>query len=165
MNEQPNYAIEGTTAIQLTPTPRLRLVFDAERDGKPTPGQTTPEAARPHGEKGRAKAAPLRLPHDTAQLLMASLVLVLAIIVASWVGDVLRASHRTSVLDVVPLCEMAVGPGDSLWTIAESHPVEGVSTPELVAWLKEANDLESSALGLGQTLSVPMSDCGPLPRA
>ena len=167
MNEQPNYAIEGTTAIQLTPTPRLRLVFDAERDGKPVPDQTTQKACRPHIARPNAETMAIhsRQPRDTAQLLMASLVLVLALIVASWVSDVLRASKRTSVLDVVPLCEIAVGSGDSLWSIAEAHPVEGVSTPELVAWLKEANGLESSALGLGQTLSVPMSDCGPLPRA
>lgn len=167
MNEQPNYAIEGSTAIQLTPAPRLRLVFDAERDGKPDPAQTTSHSEHLSDLKSAAKTrvAPSRLPRDTAQLLMASLALVLTLIATSWVADALRTSRRATILDVVPLCEIAVGSGDSLWSIAETHPVEGVSTPELVAWLKEANGLESSALGLGQTLSVPSNDCGSLPSA
>jgi hypothetical protein len=143
------------------------LVYDAERDGRPANEQPAPAIDRTRETRlhGVMRPTPCRVPRDTSQLLISSLALVLALMVASWGADVIRANQRMSTLDVVPLCEIAVGPDDSLWSIAETHPVEGVSTPELVAWLRETNGLESSALALGETLCVPCNDLKPLPSA
>ena len=50
---------------------------------------------------------------------------------------------------------MEVSTGDSLWSIAEAHPVEGVSTPEVVSWIVKANNLPNSSVASGQALVVP----------
>ena len=60
---------------------------------------------------------------------------------------------------------ITVGAGDSLWTIASDYPVDGVSTPELVEWLKDENDLTSAALALGQSLTVADAQGQGLPDA
>jgi hypothetical protein len=45
--------------------------------------------------------------------------------------------------------------GSSLWDIAAANPVPGLSTPETMALIREANGLRSSALMAGLVLRVP----------
>lgn len=45
--------------------------------------------------------------------------------------------------------------GDSLWSIAESHPVSGCTTQQVVSHIREENGLESSYLVAGAKLVVP----------
>ena len=142
--------IEGTAAIKTETNTPLRLVFDSERD------DVSHEVADAH-----AGSKSYHMPRDYAQFVISALAMVLALIVSSWALDTLRSMDQRSILDVVPCYEMSVSVGDSLWSIAESHPVQGVSTPELVEWIKETNGLESSALGLGQRLSVPCRNYDP----
>jgi len=50
---------------------------------------------------------------------------------------------------------ITVQSNDTLWSIAESNPIEGVSTEQQVSWIRERNNLDSSLLRAGQTLEIP----------
>lgn len=50
---------------------------------------------------------------------------------------------------------IVVTPGESLWSIAENHPIEGMDTDETVYVIRSWNDLDSSLLQPGMSLSVP----------
>jgi LysM repeat protein len=45
--------------------------------------------------------------------------------------------------------------GDTLWSIAEDHSVDGVTTANMVDVIREANHLESACLYGGMQLLVP----------
>lgn len=47
--------------------------------------------------------------------------------------------------------------GDSLWSIAEAHPVQGMSTSETVRLIRNWNGLTSGTLLPGMDLSVPVA--------
>lgn len=51
--------------------------------------------------------------------------------------------------------ELVVGSGDTLWSIASEHAIEGLSTQDTVSVLREWNDLSTSSLTPGTTLVVP----------
>ncbi len=50
--------------------------------------------------------------------------------------------------------QIVVDSGDSLWSLAESHPVSGMSTEDTVRLMKSWNELEHAVLAPGQTLFV-----------
>lgn len=52
---------------------------------------------------------------------------------------------------------ITINEGDSLWSIASSRPIHGLSTQDEVRWLVEHNDLDTSALIPGQILMVPVA--------
>lgn len=87
---------------------------------------------------------------------LAAFVLSLVLVIVSWSVDALRYGAVTSHLASVPTQEVMVTQGDSLWTLAQTYHVSGVSTQELVSWLYDHNELTSSALSLGQCLQVPV---------
>lgn len=51
--------------------------------------------------------------------------------------------------------ELVVASGDTLWSIASEHAIEGLSTQDTVSVLREWNDLSTSSLTPGTTLVVP----------
>lgn len=51
--------------------------------------------------------------------------------------------------------EVVVQPSDTLWSIAEAHPADGVGTRETVSIVRAWNDLSDGMLHAGQTLIVP----------
>lgn len=84
--------------------------------------------------------------------------LALAVVVASCVAasalDEARVREATS---GVSLARHVVAGGETLWAIAQDHPVEGLSTSETVAYLRTENDLADAGVSAGQVLLVP---CG-----
>ncbi|MCE5191455.1 MAG: LysM peptidoglycan-binding domain-containing protein [Actinomycetia bacterium] len=48
-----------------------------------------------------------------------------------------------------------VGEAQTLWEIAKAHPIEGLSTAQTVAAIRERNGLTESGLLAGQLLKVP----------
>lgn len=50
-----------------------------------------------------------------------------------------------------------VGAGESLWELAQRHPVRGMSTGQTVDLLAEINELEGAAIAEGAVLKVPAS--------
>ena len=48
-----------------------------------------------------------------------------------------------------------VQPGDSLWSLAEEYPIEGLSTQETSDMIRSVNHLEHGSLAAGAHLKVP----------
>jgi len=45
--------------------------------------------------------------------------------------------------------------GDTLWSIAETHPVEGLTTAQVVDTIASVNHLDGDVVAPGQTIEVP----------
>jgi predicted nucleic acid-binding protein len=126
--------------------PDLRIVYDAS--AQENLFSASRKDARPRSR-------------ESWTLLVASIITILALLFASLKLEQANARRVFRRLDTVPTQTITVNAGDSLWTIASAHPVDGVSTPELVSWLMDENDLASAVLALGQSLTVPeTSDLG-----
>ena len=63
-------------------------------------------------------------------------------------------SFATSVMDSASQT-ITVQSSDTLWSIAENNPIEGVSTEQQVNWIRERNNLDTSLFRVGQTLEIP----------
>ena len=101
------------------------------------------EARRPHPE------------HSGLVCFLAAIAIVVAICVISVIGSSVIESRVSRSIESVPSCEYHVSSGDSLWSIAERHPIEGHSASEVVTWIMERNELESGLIFPGQSLMVP----------
>lgn len=55
----------------------------------------------------------------------------------------------------VEMSQVVVMPGESLWSIAQEHGVDGLTTQQTVDLILSSNALTSSTLGVGQSLLVP----------
>lgn len=104
------------------------------------------------GER-RTHGAPARF--STRLLLACIICLAIAVMGISCALDGIHASRVAARLDAAPKEEVYVVTGDTMWQIAQTHSVDGVSTSELVAWMRSANNLQSSGLEPGQVLVVP----------
>ncbi len=58
------------------------------------------------------------------------------------------------------LTALKVTVGDSLWTLAATHPVDGLTTAQVSDLLVEANHLEGPLVSPGQTIMVPAESPG-----
>lgn len=139
----------GSLALD-APRPRLRVI---EGGLSAAPARTArPQAGAcraAHGARSRAQLAILA-------------VAALAMVLATWrYVDGARSARVAAALAAARYEEVVVVQGDTLWSIAESHPVEGCSTAELVRGIREANGLTGAGLGAGTRLSVPVSDVAP----
>lgn len=148
-NAAQTYYVSGTEALQ--PQQRRRLVLiDGGREAN------SPQSPRTYHEQ--ATSSPSRVI-TTAQGILAfclALAVVIAVFSATLIKDSLLVSARDEALSGVAFEEVVVLPGESLWQIAESHPVEGVPTSDVVTFILETNSLTSSSLSVGQHLMVPV---------
>ena len=99
---------------------------------------------------------PARGGRNAVGLLVCSVTIIVALFTSAYV----ETSHRNQVLnrlDAMPKVEVSVVTGDTMWRIAEQYQIEGVSTPELIAWMRTNNNMGSSSLKPGQQLLVPYS--------
>jgi hypothetical protein len=79
-----------------------------------------------------------------------------AVFAGAWLATNRVAEARVqSAFEATSYETVTVTSGDSLWSIAESHPVEGCSTQEVVRHIREENALESASLSVGTRLTVP----------
>lgn len=81
-------------------------------------------------------------------------VFVLALAVVFVAGFVL-ASGSTATQDAEPVTVVQVGPGETLWDIADGVAPAG-RTAAMVEHIKDLNGLEGGALQVGQKLRVPL---------
>lgn len=66
-----------------------------------------------------------------------------------------RADLVSQAASEVAWAETSVREGDSLWTLAESHPIEGLSTQETADIIESYNSFDSVVLIAGDTVLVP----------
>ena len=66
-----------------------------------------------------------------------------------------RADLVSQAASEVSWTETSVREGDSLWSLAESHPIEGLSTQETADIIESYNSFDSVVLIAGDTILVP----------
>lgn len=66
-----------------------------------------------------------------------------------------RAELVSHAASEVAWAETTIREGDSLWTLAESHPIEGLSTQETADIIEAHNSFDSVMLKAGDTVLVP----------
>ena len=116
------------------------------------------------GGRGPAQATdthqqePQRVVLSRANSIAIATVIVVAMVVmlaASCFVDSMAASQRAGLFEAADTAVIRVAEGQSLWGIAEAHPVEGCSVQDVISYIKEVNDLSTSTIFAGQQLIVP----------
>ena len=139
--------VDGTAARNIVlsnprPYPQhLVLAYAQRNDVAPRP-QTTRQHATANA-------------HEDPIPLLVSLLAILLALAVSLCQSRAHARAVTQTLESANVQVVNVLPGDSIWGIASAHPIEGVTTQELVWWIRNANNLESPVLLPGQALKVP----------
>lgn len=125
------------------------LALDCSRSDAPAfsviPGGRSDAPARVRAEHAAAPLASVR------SLVLAVL---LAVTAFSAVPSVMGRISFESALANTATRTIEVSSGDSLWVLAELHPVEGMSTSDTVRLMKEWNSLDQGMLVPGQDLIV-----------
>lgn len=135
-----NYAVDGTAALQAGASPHL-IVYCG---GAPDSGMVR-----------QTQIASRKRTHGIA-VVVVSFAVVVAVALAIAGLDSLRVARGTELVDVAPHETIRVGAGDSLWSLAEEHPVPGVETRLVASWIKDENGLDNSSLKIGESLVVPV---------
>lgn len=131
--------IVGTSALKATAKPHL-VVIEGGAD-------------RTFAHKAQLAPDPFFTPLRLIACVVCSFLIALAIYLPGYVAHV----TAEAALDAAQTEVMRVASGDSLWSIAEEHPVEGTTVKDVVEWLREENSLTSSNLQIGQELLVPIA--------
>lgn len=100
-------------------------------------------------------AAPVHLPCALAGIIIVALAL--ACFAAA--HSVLQARQQAfnAAVSSEQLEVVEVSGGDSLWSIAAAHPIEGLDTSEVADVIQTINALDSGTLQPGMELQVPIS--------
>lgn len=67
----------------------------------------------------------------------------------------MKTSARNSAIAQAAQMEIRVQPGDSLWSLAEEHSIDGLSISETLEVIKDWNGRSSASLYPGESLLVP----------
>lgn len=136
-------AFDGTAALKPRPGARLVLI----------------EGGRSAATERAEMARSLSVWQSVAFLVLGAL-LAFALCAASVLADELSSAATEGLLAGLPEQEHVVHDGDSLWSIAASLDLTGVSTEDVASWIFERNALSDSMLLTGQTLVVPATTIG-----
>ena len=140
--------VQGNLALKLeTPTAPVFTVVKGGRSGF----QTLP------GKPVRSRcvattSAPVALKASTIVAL--AVALTLFFVLATSIFSARHAAYAESVSNVT-YETVRVQPGDSLWSLAQEHPIEGLSTQETSDMIRNVNHLERGSLDAGAHLKVP----------
>lgn len=106
-------------------------------------------------DRGRSASSLHRGAH---KVILAALAVTLTIACALGVCavDSLREASANQAIDAAPKEVVSVTSGDSLWSIAETHPVRGASTRSVVSWIMANNGLSTPSIQVGDALVVPV---------
>jgi len=73
---------------------------------------------------------------------------------------VVAAAGASRSVSAVPVAPVRVEAGQTLWQIARSHRVEGLTTAQTVDFIAEKNGLSEAGVQVGTTLLVPAVSSG-----
>ncbi len=132
------YQTDGNLALRTTPTSQLTVLDGgiARRDSH----------AEAHSSNISAFPA-----------FIVSLAAILICLAMSYGTDLVAHQTATNSLSTAETKQIIVSSGDTLWSIAEQHPVGGASTSDIVEWIRASNNLSSSRLTIGSSIDVPTS--------
>lgn len=140
--------VQGNLALKLeTPAAPAFTVVKGGRSGF----QTLP------GKPARSQcvattSAPVALKVSTIVAL--AVALTLFFVLATSIFSARHAAYAESVSNVTYEA-VRVQSGDSLWSLAQEHPIEGLSTQETSDMIRNVNHLEKGSLDVGAHLKVP----------
>lgn len=101
-----------------------------------------------------AVAAPTPVALKVSTIVAVAVALTLFFVLATSVFSARHAAYAESVSNVT-YETIRVQPGDSLWSLAEEYPIEGLSTQETSDMIRNVNHLEHGSLAAGAHLKVP----------
>ncbi len=140
--------VQGNLALKLeTPAAPAFTVVKGGRSGyQPLPVKS---ARNQH-----AVAAPTPVALKVSTIVAVAVALTLFFVLATSVFSARHAAYAESVSNVT-YETIRVQPGDSLWSLAEEYPIEGLSTQEISDMIRNVNHLEHGSLATGAYLKVP----------
>ena len=127
-----------------------------------TPAFTVVKGGRSHfqavntkpARNQKAVVAPGRVALKVPTIVAVAVALTLFFVLATSVFSARHAAYAESVSNVT-YETIRVQPGDSLWSLAEEYPIEGLSTQETSDMIRNVNHLEHGSLAAGAHLKVP----------
>ena len=138
------YGVEGSSALK--PQSTRFVVIEGTKDSE---------------RREEVQDASEKLSVKNVVFAYVALIALVAVLAATYAFvDVSIASRLTASVSEVPATSVYVRPGDSVWALAEEHPIDGYATSDVVRWIEEANDLQTSTLIPGQELLVPAASSG-----
>lgn len=101
-------------------------------------------------QRAAAVLAPVALKAST----IVAVAFTLFFVLATSVFSARHAAYADSVANVT-YETVRVQPGDSLWSLAQEHPIDGLSTQETSDMIRSVNHLDRGSLDAGAVLKVP----------
>lgn len=140
--------VQGNLALKLeTPAAPAFTVVKGGRSGFQTlPGKPV------RSQCVATTSAPVALKASTIVVL--AVALTLFFVLATSIFSARHAAYAESVSNVT-YETVRVQSGDSLWSLAQEHPIEGLSTQETSDMIRNVNHLEHGSLDAGVHLKVP----------
>lgn len=140
--------VQGNLALKLeTPAAPAFTVVKGGRSGFQTlPGKPV------RSQCVATTSAPVALKASTIFAL--AVALTLFFVLATSIFSARHAAYAESVSNVT-YETVRVQSGDSLWSLAQEHPIEGLSTQETSDMIRNVNHLEHGSLDAGVHLKVP----------
>lgn len=140
--------VQGNLALKLeTPAAPAFTVVKGGRSGfqtlsgKPVRSQCVATASAPAALKA-------------STIVVLAVALTLFFVLATSIFSARHAAYAESVSNVT-YETVRVQSGDSLWSLAQEHPIEGLSTQETSDMIRNVNHLEHGSLVAGAHLKVP----------
>ena len=140
--------VQGNLALKLeTPAAPAFTVVKGGRSGFQTlPGKPS------RSQRVATASAPAALKASTIVALAVALTLFFVLAIS--IFSARHAAYAESVSNVT-YETVRVQSGDSLWSLAREHPIEGLSTQETSEMIRNVNHLEHGSLDAGAHLKVP----------
>ena len=140
--------VQGNLALKLEPpaAPAFTVVKGGRSGFQTLPGKPA------HTQRVVKPSAPAALKVSTIVAL--AVALTLFFVLATSIFSARHAAYAESVSNVT-YETVRVQPGDSLWSLAQEHPIEGLSTQETSDMIRDVNHLEHGSLDAGAHLKVP----------
>lgn len=140
--------VQGNLALKLetTAAPAFKVV-----KGGRSGFQTLPVKPA-HSQRVAWTSTPAVLKVSTIVAL--AVALTLFFVLATSIFSARHAAYAESVSNVT-YETIRVQSGDSLWSLAQEHPIEGLSTQETSDMIRDVNHLEHGSLDAGAHLKVP----------
>lgn len=140
--------VQGNLALKLETS--AEYTFTVVQGGRSSFQPLTVKPAR----NQQAVAAPGRVALKVPTIVAVAVALTLFFVLATSVFSARHAAYAESVSNVT-YETIRVQPGDSLWSLAEEYPIEGLSTQETSDMIRNVNHLEHGSLAAGAHLKVP----------
>ena len=140
--------VQGNLALKLeTPAaPAFTVVKGGRSSFQTLPGKPA------HSQRVAKTSAPAALKVSTIVAL--AVALTLFFVLATSIFCARHAAYAESVSNVT-YETVRVQSGDSLWSLAQEHPIEGLSTQETSDMIRDVNHPEHGSLDAGAHLKVP----------